>query len=181
MLKKNTEYCVLEPRETRSSTDINSTGKKTMFKKFAMLLTSFALASFGSLLSDSAVHATLKWTRWDNCYFTYGWGADYTPWRALIEVRSTDYAARVVQVQYGNGNDESISTIVLQESRKLDDGDVQLLQPPVVLRPGNRTNLTSPMLSNLPFVSTLFEPRYITVGFTRTDNTDSTCSSYMTF
>jgi hypothetical protein len=182
LFNKNTEYCVLEPRETRSSTDINSTGKKTMFKKFVMLLTPFALASFGSLLTDSAVHAAVQWTAESRCYFTTGLGGDFTRWRALIETRPSDGAARVIQFQYGvaSDNDEFIGSARLQQSRII-NGSESLVGSPVTFSNISRTAWTSPIVSSFQFVSTLFRPRYVNVTLNRVDPSIRVCSSKVAF
>ena len=182
LFNKNTEYCVLEPRETRSSTDINSTGKKTMFKKFVMLLTPFALASFGSLLTDSAVHAAVQWTAESRCYFTTGLGGDFTRWRALIETRA-DGAARVIQFQYGvvSNNDERIRSAKLEQSRIRDGRDVPVPPPVKFYPPSQPTAWTSPIVSSFQFVSTLFRPRYVNVTLNRVDPSIRVCSSKVAF
>jgi hypothetical protein len=162
------------------STDIHSIGKKTMFKKFVMLLTPFALASFGTLLTDSAVHAA-TWTAESTCYFTTGFGADYTRWRALIETRA-DGAARVIQFQYGvvSNNDEVISTARLQESRII-NGAIQLLTPSVTLSTFNRTSGAWWLPSTVPWVSNLYKPRYVNVTLTRADGGNRVCASKVPF
>jgi hypothetical protein len=183
MVKKNTEYCVREPRETRSSTDINSTGGKTIFKKFAMLLTSFTLASFGSLLTDSAAHAAVetRWTGESVCVFPSFFGFDYTSWRALIETRA-DGASRVIQFQYGvvSNNDERIRSAKLEQSRIIRDGRNVPVPPPVTFYPPSQpTAWTSPRISSLQFVSTLFRPRYINVTLNNEDG--RSCNSRISF
>jgi hypothetical protein len=178
MLNKNMEYGVAEPRETFSSTDIHSIGKKAMLKKFTMLLAPFALASFGSLLTDSAVHAA-DWTGWQNCYFSTGLAPDYTPWRAYIDVRS-DSAARAIRVQYGGerSNSERISAVTIQESRII-NGANQALTPTVTINTANLTTWTSQLLTSLPWVSSAFRPRYINVTLFNADG--RTCSSRSVF
>ncbi len=178
LLNKNTGYCVLKPREMYPSTDIHSTGKKTMFKKFVMLLTPFALASFGSLLTDSAVHAA-TWTNWQKCSFTTGFFEDYTMWRALIDVRS-DLAARAIRVEYGLSNSERISTLKLQESRII-NGAIQLLTPSVTLSTFNRTSGAWWLPSAVPWVSNLYKPRYVNVTLTRADGGNRVCASKVPF
>jgi len=174
MLNKNMEYAVPEPGKTLSSTDIYRIGKKTVFKKFARLLSPFALASFGLLLTDSAAHAA-QWTGWQNCRFNI---VAYTPWRALIDVRSSDSAARVIQVEYGNGNSEPISTLKVQESRII-NGETQWLTPSVTFSTNNQTTWRSPLISSLPWVSNAFRPRYANVTLTRAGG--SVCTSKVAF
>jgi hypothetical protein len=171
------EYCVLKQRETLSSTDIHSKGKKTIFKKFATLLVPFVLASVGSLLTNSAAHARTYWTSWENCNFPSGFFSDYTPWRALIEVRSSDSAARAIKIQYGNGNSEQIRAITIYESRYIKRNNQNLL-PDVSITINNQTEWTSPSLS-LPWVSNLYHPREVNVVLTNRDN--KTCGSFITF
>ncbi|HEY9296013.1 MAG TPA: hypothetical protein VIQ31_06505 [Phormidium sp.] len=78
-----------------------------MFKKFAMLLAPFVLASFSPLLVNSpALADTSYWTEPQKCWFNF---RDYTWWKARIAVRSSDKAKRVVQVEFGGDhNDEAI-------------------------------------------------------------------------
>jgi hypothetical protein len=175
MLNKNMEYAVPEPGKTLSSTDIYRIGEKTVFKKFAMLLSPFALASFGLLLTDSAAQAA-QWTGWqNNCRFNT---IAYTPWRALIDVRSSDSAARVIQVEYGNGNSERISTLKVQESRII-NGETQWLTPSVTFSTNNQTAWRSPLISSLPWVSNAFRPRYANVTLTRAGG--GVCTSKVAF
>jgi hypothetical protein len=182
LFNKNTEYCALKQREMRSSTDINSTEGKTIFKKFVMLLTSFTLASFGSLLTDSAAHAAVvtRWTGQSACVFPSFFGGDYTNWRALIETRS-DGASRVIQFQYGiaSTNDEHIRSAKLEQSRIIDGGEVPVSPPVTFYPPSQPTAWTSPRISSLQFVSTLFRPRYINVTLNNEDG--RRCNSRISF
>jgi hypothetical protein len=178
MLSKNMKECVPKRRETLTSTDIHSTGKKTMFKKVVMLLAPFVLAQIGSFLTDSAVYAA-EWSGWDKCYFTTGFGADYTPWRALIDVRSSDKAARVLQIEYGGerNNDERITLVKLQQSRFIKN-DFQKIGDPVTFNSNNQTAWKSPTMSYLPFMSATFTPRKVLLTLTRADGGDKrVCTS----
>jgi len=144
-----------------------------------MLLTPFVLASFGSLLTDSVVYAA-EWTDWQNCQF--GGGTDYTRWRALIDVRSSDNAARAIKVQYGYGTNERMSRIRIQESRII-DGGTQWLTPSVLIELNNQSTWISPLLSSLPWVSNAFRPRYINVMIVRSDgiSEEKFCTSKIAF
>lgn len=77
-----------------------------MFKKFTMVLAAFLLAPLNLVLIDSSARAdTYYWTGWGRCNYNF---KDYTPWRAYVQVRSSDRAARPIQIQYGNGNSETV-------------------------------------------------------------------------
>jgi hypothetical protein len=150
-----------------------------MFKKFALLLAPFVLSPLGSLLTPSAAHAQ-TWTGVERCVFSWWpWGGvhDYTPWRALIAVRS-DGAVRAVQVEFGlNDNEEGISKLEVTETRMINGVNTYVQEslrtvgwsPP-------KTNFTSPTMS-LPWVSNLFRPRYVKVVMTQPDNRK--CTSYI--
>lgn len=146
-----------------------------MFKKFAILLAPFMLAPLGSLLTPSAAHAnTTYWTPTKDCKFS---ARDYTRWSARIEVRSSDSAARAIQVKYGYGNSERISRVKVWENRVI-DGNSQSF-PSITLDSGNRTDWTSPIF-NPPqtWISTLGS-RYVNVTLFNADG--RTCTSKIEF
>jgi hypothetical protein len=89
-----------------------------MLKKLAAVVTPFMLASFSSLLTPTVARADYSyWTGYQtDCRFS---SLDYTPWRVLITVRTSDNAARITQIQFGNGNDEPIKQLQFWERRVL--------------------------------------------------------------
>jgi hypothetical protein len=77
-----------------------------MFKKFGKLLVlPFILTSLNSFLINSPADASTAWTDWSKCKYNL---RDYTWWRARVEVRSTDKAVRVVQVEFSGDNDAQV-------------------------------------------------------------------------
>jgi hypothetical protein len=86
-----------------------------LFKKSRKFVVSLMLASLSPLLVNSPAHAnSYFWTDWSKCTFSVIRNS-YTPWRARIQTRS-DRAVRVVQVEFGNGNDEPIVALEAWDS-----------------------------------------------------------------
>lgn len=139
-----------------------------MFKKFAIFLTPFVLAPFGSFFTPSEAHAQTsyaKWTNWDNCRFSV---RDYTPVSVRIEWRYSDFAGRSTRVQYGNGNSERISAVEIWESRTIEGKPTQNF-PSRTLHTGNQFTYMSPMFDPpRQFISNL-GTRYIYVRLTNAD------------
>jgi hypothetical protein len=89
-----------------------------MLRKLRKLLVPFVLVSVSPLLVNSPAYAdTYYWTDWQKCNFSVI-KRQYTPWRAQIQVRSSDGAARPIQVEFGPyyQNDELIRTVDVSDS-----------------------------------------------------------------
>jgi hypothetical protein len=171
MFNKNIECRSLEQRKTLSLANSHSIGKKTMFKKFAILFAPFILAPLSSLLTNSAAHSqttSTYWTNWTSCEFSSLTTRDYTNWRAQIEVRSTDRAARPIRIQYGDGNTERISSITAWDSRDINGTTANYFENQLIWNTNNYTSGTSPYFYPT-WISTLY-PRYANVQMKNADN-----------
>jgi hypothetical protein len=146
-----------------------------MFKKLAILLVPFLFAPISLGLSHSAAHAqtTAAWTPWsigrlftgNQCYFD---GDDYSYWRAFIQYRESDNAARVVRIQFGG--DETIRVVQAWTSREVDGGRQVVPNSRLTITAGGRTDwITTPAYYGGAYVSNLFTPRYVNVQFSHTN------------
>jgi hypothetical protein len=139
-----------------------------MFKKFAIFLTPFMLAPFGSFFTPSEAHAQTsytEWSQWDNCRFSI---RDYTPVSVGIERRYSDFAGRAMRVRYGNGNSERIAVVEVWESRTISGQPTQNF-PSQTLTTGNQFTYISPIFSPpRQFISNL-GVRYIYARLTNAD------------
>jgi hypothetical protein len=106
-----------------------------MFKKWATLLTPFVLAPLGSLLTPAIARADYSyWIPLQNCQFS---ARDYTRWSVQITVRSSDNAAHVTRIQFGNGgNDELIRRLTFWESRRLNGVETRYSEQNYYFNPG---------------------------------------------
>ncbi len=151
-----------------------------MFKKLAILLAPFLFAPISLGLTHSAAHAqtTAEWTPWstgspyslnrgNQCYFNFD---DYSKWRAFIQYRLSDNAARVVRIQFEGS--EPIQLVTTYTSRVVDGGDPQVVpKSGFATTAAGRTDwITSPAYYEGVYVSNLFKPRYVNVEFRRTNN-----------
>jgi hypothetical protein len=94
--------------------------EKIMLRKLRKLVVPFVLVSVSPLLVNSPAYAdsyNYYWTDWQKCTFSVIKN-QYTPWRAQIQVRRSDKAARPIQVEFGPAyqNDELISSINVSDS-----------------------------------------------------------------
>jgi hypothetical protein len=86
-----------------------------MFKKWVTLLAPLVLAPLCSLLTPAIARADYSyWTNWRSCEFSWH---DNTPWRVLIAVRTSDNAAHITRIQFGNGNSENIRQLQFWETK----------------------------------------------------------------
>jgi hypothetical protein len=170
MFNENIECRSSEQRKRLSSANSHSLGKKTMFKKFAMLLAPFIVAPLSSLLTNSAAHSqttSTYWTNWTRCDFPAQTTADYTFWRAQIQVRSTDRAARPVRIEYGGGGTEPIRSIVAWDSRDINGTPVNYFENQLIWSTYNYIQGISPYFYPT-WISTLY-PRYANVQMNHRD------------
>jgi hypothetical protein len=145
-----------------------------MFKKLAILLAPFLFAPISLGLTHSAAHAqtTAEWTPWstgsrfqgNQCYFSY---FDYSQWRAFIQYRQSDNAARVVRIQFSG--DEPIQVVRTETSRDVDGSRRIVPNSGFSITASGQTDwITTPAYYGGAYVSDLFRPRYVNVAFTRT-------------
>jgi hypothetical protein len=145
-----------------------------MFKKFAIVLAPFLFTPISLGLTHSAAHAqtTAEWTPWstgssftgNQCYFSY---FDYSKWRAFIQYRQSDNAARVVRIQFSG--DEPIQVVKAYTSREVDGSPQNVLKSEFSITASGQTDwITTPAYYGGAYVSDLFRPRYVNVTFTRT-------------
>jgi hypothetical protein len=140
-----------------------------MFKKFAILLTPFLFAPISLSLTNSAAHAqtTTRWTGWGNCRFTYV-PNNYSEWRAFVQYRTSDNAARVVRIEFKG--DEPIHLVEAWISRDINGSRHHVDEPKLSISAGDRTAwVTSPAYYGAPYASNLYPRRYANVMFKRTD------------
>jgi hypothetical protein len=143
-----------------------------MFKKFAIVLAPFLFAPISLSLTNSAAHAqtTAQWTEWSgrftHCYFING--VEWSEWRALVQYRQSDYAARIVRIEFRG--DEPLRLVEAWNTR-----DISGSRQPVdyanrlnISAGGRKAWMTSPAYYGSAYTSKLY-PRYANVRFTRTD------------
>jgi len=145
-----------------------------MFKKFAIVFAPFLFTPITLGLTNSAAHAqtTAQWTGWstplfprNHCYFD---PIDYSQWRAYVQYRTSDNAARVVRIEFKG--DEPLRLVEAWTSREIDGNRQEIKQNKLSISAGARTAwVTSPAHYEAPYISNLYTPRYANVRFTRTD------------
>jgi len=158
-----------------------------MFKKLAILLAPFLFAPISLGLTHSVAHAqtTAEWTPWstgnpysisnrgNHCYFNV---KDYSKWRAFIQYRQSDNAARVVRIQFEGS--EPIQLVTTKTSRVVDGEPLVVPKSGFSMIAGGQTNwITNPAYYEGVYVSNLFKPRYVNVEFRRTN--DDICTARM--
>jgi hypothetical protein len=139
-----------------------------MFKKFAIVLAPFLFAPISLGLTNSAAHAqtTAQWSGWGNCRFSFIPNS-YSNWRAYVQYRQGDYAARVVRIEF-NG-DEPLRLVEAWTSRDIDGNRQHITTDKLSISAGGRDDwTTSPAYYGAPYISNLYK-RYANVRFTRTD------------
>jgi len=148
-----------------------------MFRQFRKLVVPFMLASLSPLLINSPARADSSyWTDWHKCTFSTIKN-QYTPWRARIAVRSSDGAARPVQVEFGPyyQNDEPI--FKLEASDSWDTGGQHRISPNTHSEYFNPAlyGSKSQNFSNLTWISKRL-PRYARIVL-KHDNGRDVCTS----
>jgi len=143
-----------------------------MFKKFAIVLAPFLFAPISLSLTNSAAYAqtTAQWSESGNCRFptTINDLNSYSNWRAYVQYRQSDNAARIVRIEF-NG-DEPLRLVEAWNTRDIDGSrqPVDYIHRLNISAGGRDDWTTSPAYYGSAYTSNLY-PRYANVRFTRTD------------